>query len=473
MSNNNTISLKFVLKDGNDEPEVRRFTVDRRIGTSLASLQKLLATIHPNLGPFKLSWTDVDGDKVSIGSDNELATALIAMKGPIYKFNVDYAQQKNKTDSGQKELFQQTHFGVTCDGCERPIIGPRFKCRTCMDYDLCKTCEETGLHLFHDMVRIATPNMIDPRMVEHIRYGPFAVNRHSDFCPQQKVLRSEATSQPKPKSFVRIPTTQTTFLGESDKTESHQTERVGKPEDPKMQVIKTPFGKMFYWLGNCSEEDKADKPKEEGKQVEQKPETVQKKSSTPEPEKSKEDLKRGNGGEPKPTKLYEAFKPKGLELKLIDTPFGKMFYWVGSASHEVDQPKEEKSEESYEIKINQLPSKEQPKQDEPPKPDQTNQNETKTDESSSHTPEKSSEASNEKATENPTNSAETRKSENVSVEQNRSTEKDRSIEEALEAMLSMGFNDEGGWLTNLLATKIGKALNDDLHLHSSSPFIAG
>ncbi len=466
---NNTIALKFVLKDGNDEPEVRRFTVDRRIGTSLASLRNLIATIHPSHGPFKLTWTDVDGDKVSIGSDNELATALIAMKGPIYKFNVEYAQQKNKTDlGGQREEFHQTHFGVTCDGCERPIIGPRFKCLTCPDYDLCKSCEETGLHLFHDMVRIAAPNKIDPRIVEHIRYGPFALNRHSDFCPQQKGLRSEATSQPKPKSFVRIPTTQTTILGESDKTESHQTERVGKPEDPKMQVIETPFGKMFYWLGNCSEEDK---PKEEGKQVEQKPETVQTKSSTPEPEKSKEYLKSGNDDEPKPTKLDDALKPKGLELQLIETPFGKMFYWVGSASHEVDQPKEEKSEESFEIKINQLPSKEQPKQGEPPKPAQTNQNETKTDESSLHTPEKSSETSNEQASENPTNSAETKKSENVSVEQKSSTEKDRSIEEALEAMLSMGFKDEGGWLTNLLASKIGKVLNDDLH--SSSPFIAG
>ena len=70
-----------------------------------------------------------------------------------------------------------------------------------------------------------------------------------------------------------------------------------------------------------------------------------------------------------------------------------------------------------------------------------------------------------------TNSAETKKSENVSVEQKSSTEKDRNIEEALEAMLSMGFNDAGGWLTNLLASKIGKALNDDLH--SPSPFIAG
>jgi hypothetical protein len=281
-------------------------------------------------------------------------------------------------------------------------------------------------------------------------------------------LRSEATSQPKPKSFVRIPTTQTTILGKSDKTESHQTERgsAGKPEDPKMQVIDTPFGKMFYWLGNCSEEDKS---KEEGKKVDQKPETVRTKCLTPEPEKSKEDHKSGNDDEPKPTKLDEAFKPKGLELQLIETPFGKMFYWVGSESHEVDPPKEEKSDESFEIKINQLPAKEQPKQDEPPKPDQTNQNETKTDESSLHTPEQTPVTSNEQATENPTNSAETRKSENVCVEQK--TEKDRSIEEALEAMLSMGFNDEGGWLTNLLASKIGKALNDDLH--SSSPFIAG
>jgi hypothetical protein len=33
------------------------------------------------------------------------------------------------------------HSGVTCDGCgANPIVGPRFKCETCPDYDLCGNC---------------------------------------------------------------------------------------------------------------------------------------------------------------------------------------------------------------------------------------------------------------------------------------------------------------------------------------------
>ena len=35
----------------------------------------------------------------------------------------------------------EVHPTVTCDGCRvRPISGPRFKCSTCADYDLCCRC---------------------------------------------------------------------------------------------------------------------------------------------------------------------------------------------------------------------------------------------------------------------------------------------------------------------------------------------
>jgi hypothetical protein len=41
-----------------------------------------------------------------------------------------------------KERFATTeHTNVTCDGCKNmPIIGIRFKCDTCCDYDLCLEC---------------------------------------------------------------------------------------------------------------------------------------------------------------------------------------------------------------------------------------------------------------------------------------------------------------------------------------------
>lgn len=53
------------------------------------------------------------------------------------------------------------HEGVTCDGCNQsPIVGTRFKCSVCYDYDLCEACEAKGaaVHdLAHPLLKIATP----------------------------------------------------------------------------------------------------------------------------------------------------------------------------------------------------------------------------------------------------------------------------------------------------------------------------
>jgi len=39
------------------------------------------------------------------------------------------------------------HKGVTCDICENgPIIGPRYKCLQCPNFDMCDTCQATGAH---------------------------------------------------------------------------------------------------------------------------------------------------------------------------------------------------------------------------------------------------------------------------------------------------------------------------------------
>ncbi|KAJ2784928.1 hypothetical protein H4R18_000853 [Coemansia javaensis] len=38
------------------------------------------------------------------------------------------------------------HPGVFCDECSAPIIGTRYKCGNCPDYDLCEKCEPTASH---------------------------------------------------------------------------------------------------------------------------------------------------------------------------------------------------------------------------------------------------------------------------------------------------------------------------------------
>ena len=50
------------------------------------------------------------------------------------------------------------HPGVTCDGCEGPIYGTRFKCLVCPDYDLCSLCESKGGHLEHNMIAFKNPD---------------------------------------------------------------------------------------------------------------------------------------------------------------------------------------------------------------------------------------------------------------------------------------------------------------------------
>lgn len=55
------------------------------------------------------------------------------------------------------------HVGVICDGCHRsPIIGIRYKCLECFDYDLCETCADRQLiHSNHVLAKIRSPHQID------------------------------------------------------------------------------------------------------------------------------------------------------------------------------------------------------------------------------------------------------------------------------------------------------------------------
>ena len=43
----------------------------------------------------------------------------------------------------KKEEKKEIHFGFVCDGCEmHPIIGKRYKCENCKDFDYCEKCYE-------------------------------------------------------------------------------------------------------------------------------------------------------------------------------------------------------------------------------------------------------------------------------------------------------------------------------------------
>ncbi|BGP54361.1 hypothetical protein JCM8202_000794 [Rhodotorula sphaerocarpa] len=67
-------------------------------------------------------------------------------------------QAKSKTDDAKKAEAVR-HDGVFCDGCRGDMIGNRYKCRDCSNYDLCGPCIDqrdtyhTSLHRFVEIAR--------------------------------------------------------------------------------------------------------------------------------------------------------------------------------------------------------------------------------------------------------------------------------------------------------------------------------
>lgn len=49
------------------------------------------------------------------------------------------------------------HPNVICDGCNGPVVGTRYKCSVCPDYDLCATCEGKGIHKEHSKLVFTRP----------------------------------------------------------------------------------------------------------------------------------------------------------------------------------------------------------------------------------------------------------------------------------------------------------------------------
>uniref|UniRef100_A0A1I7TUB2 ZZ-type domain-containing protein n=1 Tax=Caenorhabditis tropicalis TaxID=1561998 RepID=A0A1I7TUB2_9PELO len=53
--------------------------------------------------------------------------------------------------------FPPTKHSASCDACLGDIVGHRYKCLQCADYDLCEKCEKKSIHYEHALVRIVHP----------------------------------------------------------------------------------------------------------------------------------------------------------------------------------------------------------------------------------------------------------------------------------------------------------------------------
>uniref|UniRef100_A0A8C7E4F8 Sequestosome 1 n=1 Tax=Naja naja TaxID=35670 RepID=A0A8C7E4F8_NAJNA len=146
--------------------EIRRFAVDlparyQPIRDKVAELfQGLLRNSAAATGAFQMYYKDEDGDMIAFSSDEELKLVPPSVKAGVFRIYIKEKKELkhvNRHSCNKEHSVNLVHPNVTCDGCEGPVVGARFKCVVCPDYDLCSTCEGKGIHKEHNMVMFPSP----------------------------------------------------------------------------------------------------------------------------------------------------------------------------------------------------------------------------------------------------------------------------------------------------------------------------
>lgn len=215
--------------------EIRRFAVDQDVSTSFEYLQRKVLDVFVGLrtAPFQMYYKDEDGDMIAFSSDDELMMGLALVKDDTFRLFIKQ-RKEHKRDSSPHGIpgfpFTAPHFsppgpchmgpppmgppgpphmggpphhppphpmvhpGVTCDGCDGPVAGTRYKCTVCPDYDLCPTCQSKGLHKEHALLPIFHPMA---NVFEWLPRGKFwRKMRHCMWAQAQ--AQNQAQNQPQP-----------------------------------------------------------------------------------------------------------------------------------------------------------------------------------------------------------------------------------------------------------------------------------
>jgi len=164
---------------------LHRFSIDEeaKFADLLAKVQEIDSNFVGDLG-----YTDDEGDLITFSSTVELheliainrslnsSTIKIKTIGgngtppPLPPRSTPTLQQSTQTHSSSN-VHKELHPGIICDHCDGSVIGIRYKCIVCDDFDLCETCEKTGAHSEHAMLRRATPRTPMPAFIVANRLG--------------------------------------------------------------------------------------------------------------------------------------------------------------------------------------------------------------------------------------------------------------------------------------------------------------
>lgn len=154
-----TVTIKAYLQGS---PEIRRFVFENL--REYRTLHVRIREAFPVLASkdFTLSWRDTEGDQIVMSTDPELAQAVQNMKDGLLRiFVTSVSDPKPEPEplGPDGDGFAKVHAGVLCDLCDQEIRGARYKCLQCEDYDLCEVCHAKKTHELHDMLKLVNPGV--------------------------------------------------------------------------------------------------------------------------------------------------------------------------------------------------------------------------------------------------------------------------------------------------------------------------
>ncbi|ULT94921.1 hypothetical protein L3Y34_003986 [Caenorhabditis briggsae] len=125
-----------------------RVLKDTEIAEEQLSLRELFEAQQKEINSLRADMT-----KLKLENERRHGEKLEIHRGAAYdgnqdRFIVNHAKEKQPDNSSE------VHFRVFCDECQNKVIGHRFKCTVCADYDLCQGCEAKGIHADHIMIRM-------------------------------------------------------------------------------------------------------------------------------------------------------------------------------------------------------------------------------------------------------------------------------------------------------------------------------
>jgi len=151
-----SLSIKLVF-----ENEIHRLTT---LPPTYSALQQYCSSLF-HYPSFQITYKDEEGDTITVACDTDLQTAYSsAPSGQSLRFvlslpktssaftsHQDRPEIESESNScegmssqGDSLLIWPRH---TCDGCNtKPIVGPRFHCTVCEDFDFCENCEKSLQH---------------------------------------------------------------------------------------------------------------------------------------------------------------------------------------------------------------------------------------------------------------------------------------------------------------------------------------